>query len=248
MKKDTIVLVHGAWHGKWCWEKFFEPAFSSKGYKVITFNLPGHDKPGDTKGINKYTLKDYTKALEKVVSELETAPIIIGHSMGGLIVQKYLESNTCKKAALLASTPPFGVINAVLSFMKKGYFYASLLNLNLYKLVNSEEKSSHAFFSKELPKNELKEYTEKMCSESFLAFLNMLEPRVRVKKDLNIPILVLGGENDKIFSEKDNRFTAKKYNADLIMIEDIAHDLMLDINHKKVSDAIINWIEKEPTL
>jgi len=57
LKKETIVFVHGAWHGKWCWDKYFAPEFSAKGYNVITFDLPGHDKPGKIKGINKFSGK-----------------------------------------------------------------------------------------------------------------------------------------------------------------------------------------------
>lgn len=246
MKKDTIVFVHGAWHGKWCWDKYFKEAFSSKSYEVITFNLPGHDKPGKIKGINKFSLGDYTKALKEVTSKLKSPPIIIGHSMGGLVVQKYLETNTCKKAVLLASVPPKGVIRVTLNFAKKWYFYPSLFGLNLYGLVNSEKKSREAFFSKELPNEELKEYTAKLCSESFLAFLNMLLPCVQINNHLKIPMLVIGGKEDHIFSEKDNISTANKYNADLIMIENIAHDMMLDINHEQVSKVIINWIEEQP--
>ena len=81
-----------------------------------------------------------------------------------------------------------------------------------------------------------------MCSESFLAFLNMLLPRLRIPSDYNIPTLVVGGKYDTIFSPKDNKITAKKYNAELIMIDDIAHDLMLDTNHEIVSTAILTWL------
>ena len=127
--------------------------------------------------------------------------------------------------------------------MKKKYFYSSLVSLDLYKLVNTVQKSSSSFFSKELPNSELKEYTTKLCSESFLAFLNMLLPRVRTNNHLKVPTLVLGAKKDTIFSEKENKKTANKYNADCIMI-DIAHDMMLDVNHKKVSNTILNWLER----
>jgi len=243
MKKETIVFVHGAWHGKWCWDKYFKETFSSKGYDVITFDLPGHSKSGKDRRINKFILGDYVRALEEVTSTLAEAPIIVGHSMGGLVLQKYLEKHSCKKAVLMASIPPYGCIQATLKFAKSSYFYTSLLGLNLYGLVDTEEKSQEAFFSEDLPDEELKEYTENLCSESFLAFLNMLVPRVSVNHNSNIPMLVIGAKQDTIFSEKDNEITARKFNADLIMLDNIAHDMMLDVNHEKTSDAIIEWLE-----
>ena len=140
--------------------------------------------------------------------------------------------------------PPHGVFNAVLKFMKKWYFYPSILTLNLYGLVYSQEKSRNAFFSKNIPDDELKEYSEKLCSESFLAFMKMLFPRIKVNNHLKIPMLVIGGKNDKLFSHKDHEQTARKYKAELIMADNISHDMMLDLNHDKVSELMINWLHK----
>ena len=101
-KKETILFVHGAWHGKWCWDKYFRKTFTDKGYQIITFDLPGHDKSGKIKGINKYSIRDYVDSLKAEVQKLQELPIIIGHSMGGLVLQKYLEKQTCKKAIFLS--------------------------------------------------------------------------------------------------------------------------------------------------
>lgn len=245
MKKETIIFVHGAWHGKWCWDKYFKPTFLNHGYDVITFNLPGHDKPGKIKGINKFSIGDYVKALEKEVQKLNTLPIIIGHSMGGFILQRFLEKNTCKKAVLMASLPPYGTIKTVLRFLGKSYTYPAVLGLNLYHLVNSLEKSRYAFFSEELSDEELVEYTDKLCSESYLAFLNLLLPKIKVNHHLKIPMLVIGAKEDKMVFEKEVEDTARKYNAELMMFDNIGHDMMLDVQHEKVSRAIINWIEKD---
>jgi len=244
MKKQPIIFVHGAWHGKWCWDKYFRQIFEAKDYEVITFSLPGHDKPGKVKGINKYRISDYTNALVQEVEKVEELPIIIGHSMGGLVVQKYLEKHDCKKAVLMASVPPTGVLRTTIRFMKKPYFYPSLLGLNLYGLVNSESKSTDAFFSDDLPLSNREAFANQLCSESFLAFLNMLLPGVKIKKDYAIPTLVIGAENDKIFSVQENQYTAKKYDADLIVMKDVAHDMMLDTKYLEVAEKILSWIDK----
>lgn len=244
MKKETIIFVHGAWHGKWCWDKYFKPTFQSRGYEVLTFDLPGHDRPGKIKGINTYSIGDYVKALENEVQKLDSLPVIIGHSMGGLIVQKFLEKNTCKKAVLMASVPHYGVIKTTLRFLKKPHAYPALLGFNLYALVDTIEKSREAFFSKGLSLDELKGYTEKLCSESYLAFLNMLLPRIRINHHRKIPMLVIGAKNDTIFLESEVRDTAKKYSAELRMFDDMAHDMMLDTGQEQVSQEIIKWIEK----
>ncbi len=245
MKKETVIFVHGAWHGKWCWDKYFKPTFSNHGYNVITFNLPGHDKYGKIKGINKYKIADYVEALEKEVQKLDSSPIIIGHSMGGLIVQKFLEKNTCKKVILMASAPYYGVIKTTLRFLKKPYAYPALLGFDLYRLVNSLEKSRDSFFSKALSTEDLKEYSNKLCSESYLVFINMLYPRVKLNHHLKVPMFVIGAKDDTIFLVDEIEDNAKRYNAELKIFDNIAHDMMLDVNQEKVSKAIINWIEKK---
>ena len=241
-EKDPILFVHGAWHGAWCWEKYFFKLFANNGYDCYAFDLPKHHKAGKVNGINSLSITDYVNTLKAEVKQLDRAPIIIGHSMGGLILQKYLETETCKKAILMAPVPPHGILRTTLNFLKKSYAYPSLLTMNLYGLVNNKEKAGWAFFSENLPKSELEEYTTKLCSESFRVFIELLYPNVKLNYHTKIPMLVIGAKNDNIFSVNENRSTAKKYGAELIILEDIAHDMMLDSNHKNAAEAIINWI------
>ncbi|MEM7372454.1 MAG: alpha/beta hydrolase [Bacteroidota bacterium] len=243
-KEDIILFVHGAWHGAWCWDKHFMDFFSNNGYACYALNLSKHDKPGKIKGINRLGLQDYVSDLETAVRSLPQKPIIIAHSMGGIILQKYLERNDCKKGVLLASVPPYGVIKTTLKFLfRTSYSWLYLLTLNLYGLVNSPKKSKWAFFSKNLEDNLVKDYTEKMCSESYKAFLNMLIPNVKINYHLKIPLLVLGAENDQIFSVKDIQNTARKYNTESIIFENMAHDMMLEANHNEVSNKILEWLD-----
>jgi len=244
MNKETIIFVHGAWHGKWCWDKYFRSKFEEHDYNVVTFDLPGHDGHGKIEGINQFSLNDYVVSLEEQVAKLDHMPTIIGHSMGGMVIQKFLERKTCKKAVLLTPTPPYGVLPAMHRSITNPSFFSSLLTKDLYKLVDNEKKVLKMFFSKTLPKEELEEYTGKVCSESFQAFQDLNFPSIKVNYHLEIPMLVVGARNDKMLAEWDNKATAKKYNADLVLLQDIAHDAMLDVGHEKVSDAILAWLEK----
>lgn len=242
-KKETILFVHGAWHGKWCWDKYFRLFFEEKGFRVVTFDLPGHSSSGKVTGINKFSVKNYVDALKNEVAKLEKEPIIVAHSMGGLILQKYLETEVCKKAVLLAPVPVSGVLRTTLNFAKHGYFYPSLLTFNLYGLVNALEKSKRAFFSNSLAEKELMEYTSLLCSESFKAFIGMLFPNIKSNK-VKTEMLVMAAENDTIFTIKENQKTAKFHDADFLLLENSAHDIMLDIQKEKAAQEILSWIKK----
>ena len=58
-----------------------------------------------------------------------------------------------------------------------------------------------------------------------------------------IPLLVVGAKNDTIFLEKEVRCTAQFYQAPLLLFENMAHDMMLDVGQEKVSRAIMDWLE-----
>lgn len=84
----SIVLIHGAWHGAWCWDKVV-PILRDRGFEVITPDLPGHG--GDTTPRSEISLDAYARA---TVAALETASepaTLIGHSMGGMVISAAAE-------------------------------------------------------------------------------------------------------------------------------------------------------------
>ena len=232
--KETIVFVHGMAHGAWCWEEHFIPFFEKLGYNCVAFNLPGHEVPGSTRRIS-YSLGDYVEALHKAVANLETPPIIIGHSMGGMILQKFLQTGTCKKAILLASVPPSGVLLASLrALFRYPGLIPFLLQLNL--LGGFKKYPQLMFNAADL----CTRYSSNMCAESFIAYLGLMLP---VTHQTSVPILVVGGSKDGLISLNEFRQTAKHYQAELEIIEGGSHDLMLDEDYTKSVEVIHNWIK-----
>jgi pimeloyl-ACP methyl ester carboxylesterase len=232
--KETIVFVHGMCHGAWCWEEYFIPYFEQLGYHCVAFDLPGHAQQGSTKAIH-FSLDDYVNALADMVDTLEEDPIIVGHSMGGMILQKFLAKGRCKKAILMSSVPPSGVLFPSLRVLInhpgafKYLFQANLLGVfNRYPhlMFSSNARSEH--------------YANKMCSESFGAYLQLLIPIGRLEK--RMPMLVMGGTEDQLISVGEFEQTAKKYGADLSLLEAGSHDLMLEIDCQKYVNAIHSWI------
>jgi pimeloyl-ACP methyl ester carboxylesterase len=101
-----LLFVHGAWHAAWCWDEHFLNFFADKGYRALALSLRGHGNSPSPKPIRACTIADYVDDLESVADSLPTKPVVIGHSMGGAIVQKYLESHEAPAGVLLASVPP----------------------------------------------------------------------------------------------------------------------------------------------
>lgn len=81
-----ILLVHGAWHGAWCWHKLI-PALASEGFTPHAIDLPGH-------GLNvggTQTLAAYAEAVAMKLASLPGPAVLLGHSMGGQVISAAAE-------------------------------------------------------------------------------------------------------------------------------------------------------------
>ncbi len=232
--KETLVFVHGMSHGAWCWEERFIPYFEAKGYTCLAINLPGHAQEGSSKPIS-YSLADYVQALKKLVDDLPEAPILVGHSMGGMIVQRYLKTGKAKKAILLASVPPSGVLRPSLRTLFR--FPGAIPYLLQGNLLKAFQQYSQLFFNE----NPLAEdYKPKLCAESFLAYLGLFIP---VRHRIDCPVLVIGGSADGLISVDEFQQTAKHYQAPIEIIDGGSHDLMLDEGWEKTAEVMEGWMQ-----
>lgn len=84
----TIVLVHGAWHGAWCWQKL-SPILEEQGHKILTPDLPGHG--ADDLAPHQVSLKSYCDRICEVIHEQSEPVILIGHSMAGMVISQVAE-------------------------------------------------------------------------------------------------------------------------------------------------------------
>ncbi|CAM3581123.1 alpha/beta fold hydrolase [Paenibacillus lupini] len=85
---STFILVHGSWHGAWCWTKLV-PLLEKEGHKVVTFDLPGHGL--DKSPVQEIKLKNYTDSLTSILDSQTEQVILIGHSMAGLVITQTAE-------------------------------------------------------------------------------------------------------------------------------------------------------------
>ena len=108
---DTIMMIHGMWGGGWYWEDYVR-FFGEKGYECTAPYLRHHDIQAGTKppkGLGSMSLLDYVADLENEIIELQDKPILIGHSMGGLLAQMLAERDLAKATVLLTPAPPAGI-------------------------------------------------------------------------------------------------------------------------------------------
>ncbi|HUL01419.1 MAG TPA: alpha/beta fold hydrolase [Nitrospirota bacterium] len=97
-----LLFVHGAWHGAWCWEHF-QSYFAEQGYTLYAVNLRGHGNSEGRDRIRWFRAAEYVADVTQIVNQLPPSSVLIGHSAGGYLLQKYLESHSAAAVVLLAS-------------------------------------------------------------------------------------------------------------------------------------------------
>jgi pimeloyl-ACP methyl ester carboxylesterase len=243
-KSTPVLFIHGAWHGAWCWGKYFLPYFAAQGYDAYALSLRGHGKSEGRERLRWWRISDYVDDVSQIVGQMPKIPILVGHSMGGLIVQKYLESHRVPAAVLLAPVPTTGVMMTTLRMAKRHFltFLKVLSTMSLYPVIGTPELAREAFFSENISAGKLETYYKKLQDESFRGFLDMIFclPRPGKVRD---SILLVGAMNDMIFSQGQMEATAKAYHSKAQMLSNTAHDIMLEDRWQDAADIILNWLK-----
>ncbi len=107
--RPPIVMIHGAFCGAWAFDEFREP-FEAK-YKVHAPTLRYHDCGREPpREFGRTSLIDYAADLEKLIRDLDEMPILLGHSMGGLLAQMLAAKGLARACVLMAPSAPWGVL------------------------------------------------------------------------------------------------------------------------------------------
>jgi pimeloyl-ACP methyl ester carboxylesterase len=85
---STFVLIHGAWHGAWCWDKV-APLLEQAGHEVVRFDLPGHGE--DRTPAAEVTLEGYTGRVVEALDALAEPVVLVGHSLSGTVISQAAE-------------------------------------------------------------------------------------------------------------------------------------------------------------
>jgi pimeloyl-ACP methyl ester carboxylesterase len=122
--KRTYLLVHGAWHGAWCWNKVV-PLLEAGGHKAIAIELPGHGN--DTVQAGNITLDDYVNKVVQAANAQKGEVTLVGHSMSGIVISQAAEKLGRKKISSLVYLDAF--------LPKNGESLFSLVEANLKHLT-----------------------------------------------------------------------------------------------------------------
>jgi pimeloyl-ACP methyl ester carboxylesterase len=250
-KSKTIVLVHGMFvnNTSWSeWKKYFE----QKGYTVHAPANPGHE--GSPAALRENIHPDLVRTgfidvvmnVAKLIDTLPEKPLVVGHSMAGLAVQKLVDLGKADAAVSIDGAPPknvfppFSTVKIVWPaldlFASKGYFMGSRdwYNRAFFNTLNPDDQKK-AFDAIAVPES------RKIGRETLLKSFSAAE-----FGKPHCPILFIGGGSDAIFPPELTKKIASKYTdknsrVNVKIFEGKSHYLCGEKGWEEIADYVLNW-------
>lgn len=239
-----LLFVHGAYVGAWCWDAHFLSALADRGYTAHAVSLRGHGESGGC--LATAGLDDFVADLRHTVDRLDETPVLVGHSMGGVVVQRYLQRYDAPGAVLMASLPPQGMTGLTAQFARRdptlwlGFGVLQTLGPG----ITSPRVLRRALFSDDFPDDRLDDYAARITQESPRALAELAGPVVTGRLPDDVPTLVVGADDDAIVPAWAVEATARAFDTDATFVPDVAHAMMLDTGWERSLQTLVDWLDE----
>jgi len=251
---NTIVMIHGMWGGGWYWRDF-RRFFEDRGYRCLTPTLRHHDvRPGDPPhpGLGTTSLLDFAADLESAIRDLDEAPVLLGHSMGGLLTQILASRGLARAAVLLSPASPAGVMALTPSVIRS--FRRPLTTWGFWRKPHRPnlEEATYSMLHLLTP-DERKNTWERFVWESgraaaeigFWLFDRRHASRVDPTR-ITCPMLLVAGIEDRITPISVARKVAKRYGRVCTFRElpNHAHWLIAEPGWREIAEQTAGWLHQ----
>lgn len=253
----TVVMIHGLFMTNLSWENW-KSFFENSGYRVIAPSWPifqGKTPAEIRKEINKKDLSELklaevVKFYENVITKLDEKPIIIGHSMGGLIAQILMSKNLGEAGIAVHPGPPQGVFALNFTFIKNNWPI-----INPFADVNDPIELSFEDF-KETWVHNLDEKEARAAYEKYYIPASRRAAKGALKEDISDidfntnrgPLLLISGKEDKIIVDELVRKNYKAYSdsksiTDFKSFDGRTHYTLAQKGWEQVANFSIQWLK-----
>jgi pimeloyl-ACP methyl ester carboxylesterase len=259
----TIVLIHGFWVTPRSWEHWVAH-YEARGHEVLAPAYPGFDAEvealnADPSPIERLEVSEIVARLESVVRELETPPILIGHSAGGVFVQLLLDRGLGAAGVALNSAPTEGVKVAPLSQLRAA-FPVLRDPIHRDRAVGFTFEQWHYAFTNTFTEEEGRALYERyhVPASAAVFWENVLanvkpgpqDTWVNYENARRPPLLFVAGSEDNLMPPKVQRSNAAHYKApgtvtEVKEYEGYAHLLPAQAGWEAIADEVLAWAEAQ---
>jgi pimeloyl-ACP methyl ester carboxylesterase len=248
-----VVMVHGAFCGGWVFDGFRAP-FEQAGHLVVAPDLPGHGAGARPGAVTGQSMSDYAKAVVQICDAQQTPPILIGHSLGGLVAQMAAAKTRIEALILLAPSAPWGV--------QGGSVEEAISAVSLYALgpywtlaIDPDYPSAERYTFDRLPRAQQRAAFARMTPESGRALWETLNWWLDPFATTIVPAggvrarsLAIAGGRDAIHPPPTVRESARRIGAQVHVFPKMSHWLPGEPGWEDVAETCLAWIEGRAAL
>lgn len=250
----SIIFITGAFVGNNCWDEW-RKYFESKGFTTTAPPWPHkngtpealRNRQPDT-AIASNRLVALTDYYSRIVSGSLEKPILIGHSIGGLIVQLLLQQGLGVCGIAIHSVPPQGIITLKFSFLKAGWAALGFFTSTKKSYLISFRGWQYAFTNGMTCDEQKQSYYQFAIPESKLVVRDTISGAAKINfENPHAPLLLTSGSNDHSIPASLNYSNYKKYKksnsvTDYKEFKGRNHFVLGQSTWKEDADYIIEWI------
>lgn len=245
-RSTPLLFVHGAFSGAWIWDVKFMPWFADRGWDCHAVSLRGHGASHGREWLDCYGIAAFVEDVLEAADRCPAPPVLIGHSMGGMVVQRALIERRFPAAVLMASAPPHGLWESTVGLLWRApYVFQQMAMLTMFGAgVIDPDAIRRAMFSAEMPMEEALRYEPLMQEESRRVLFDIggwipfppLPGR-------DFPRLVVGAGEDVLFPADQVQATARLLGTEPVIIPEMAHAMMLEPRWETAARTVADWLE-----
>lgn len=251
-----VVFVHGAFCGGWAFETFREP-FEEAGFETHAPNLPHHERGADLEKLADAGLKDYAHAIVNYVRTLRAPPVLVGHSLGGLVSQQAAMQVPIAGLVLLAPSAPWGVMPTTLEEHGNN-FGLSLLGDYWRRPIPPDYRVARNTTLDRLSRDDARKAFARFVPESGRAVREAVQwwsdhsmaSQAPVYK-ISAPVLGVAGAKDRVNPSSTVRRVVSRFpkgQAHFHEFPDMSHWLVGEPEAAEVSSLVLQWFEAREIL
>lgn len=237
----TLVFLHGAFADHTAFEGWLGYV-AAHGYPAVAASRRGRLGVGPDHAAG-LTFDDYladTLAVLDALGEEGERPVLVGHSLGGLVAQRLAEQGRARAIVLLASAPP--------SMLTAQRVALPHFGPNVPKIMSGKpfivpDAACSVLALNKMPEAERPAIHAHLCHESGKVYRALMFGSVKVDAaKVEVPVLVAGGDEDRIISARLVRSTAKHYGVEPHVYEGHAHWLLAEPGWEQIADDVLTWL------
>lgn len=237
--RPPVLFLHGIFAGAWCFESW-QRRFAAAGHPAWALDLRGREGSRPVRDIGRVTLQEYADdALE--AANMIGRPLVIGHSMGGLLAQAVAQEDASAATVLICSAPPRGIslVTPRLVIRQLRHLPALLAS----RPINGSRAEHEALTLHRMPPQEAEEVFARFIPDSGRVARDISLGALAIDADrIRTPMLVLVAGDDRFVAPRVGYALARRYRAELLDYADHAHFMIAEPGWERVADDVISWL------